>query len=185
MTHTQIIEAYTNLCNTPSDINEHLPTLKKYTEGLNHVTEMGVRTIVSTYAMLAGKPKEMVSIDINYIDCSSVEAMLDDSTDFKFIQGDTRTINIDNTDLLFIDTYHNYDQLLVELFRHHVNVNKYIIMHDTTTFASVGESYDGVQRRGLWPAIIEFVIARPEWVIKERFENNNGLTVLEKITYDS
>ena len=47
---------YNNLVNTPSDINEHLPTLRKYAEECDHITEMGVRWIVSTYAFLAAKP---------------------------------------------------------------------------------------------------------------------------------
>ena len=33
---------------------------------------------------------------------------------------------------------------------------------------------------GLWPAIEEFLVSNPEWILKERFTNNNGLTVLEK-----
>ncbi len=35
-------------------------------------------------------------------------------------------------------------------------------------------------RKGLWPAIVEFVENNPEWYIKERFTNNNGLTILAK-----
>ena len=47
-------EIYEGLCSTPSDINEHLPTLKKYAEECEHITEMGVRWVVSTYALLMG-----------------------------------------------------------------------------------------------------------------------------------
>jgi hypothetical protein len=35
--------------------------------------------------------------------------------------------------------------------------------------------------RGLEPALHEFLAASPEWRVKEVFENNNGLTVLERI----
>jgi len=58
---------YIEKCNTPSDINEHLPTLKKYAEECSHITEMGVRWVVSTYGLLMGKPKKMISYDINSI----------------------------------------------------------------------------------------------------------------------
>ena len=34
---------------------------------------------------------------------------------------------------------------------------------------------------GLWKAIEEFLQNNKEWVLKERFTNNNGLTVLEKL----
>jgi hypothetical protein len=35
--------------------------------------------------------------------------------------------------------------------------------------------------RGLWPAVEEFLALHPEWKLKERYTNNNGLTVLERI----
>ena len=62
-----LLELYDQKCSEKSDINENLPTLKRYAEECDHVTEMGVRTIVSTYALLMGKPKKMVSYDINLI----------------------------------------------------------------------------------------------------------------------
>jgi hypothetical protein len=35
--------------------------------------------------------------------------------------------------------------------------------------------------RGVWPAIEEFLAAHPEWILKERFTNNNGLTILQRV----
>jgi hypothetical protein len=35
--------------------------------------------------------------------------------------------------------------------------------------------------KGLWPAITEFLKNNNNWKLKERFINNNGLTILEKI----
>ena len=55
---------YKRVCETKSDINEHLPTIKKYAEECEAVIEFGVRGIVSTWALLAGNPKEMISVDI-------------------------------------------------------------------------------------------------------------------------
>lgn len=172
---------YTELCNTPSDIHEHLPTLKRYAEKVDHITEMGVRGIVSTYALAAGIPKKLISIDISDIDCSVVAGMCKGFIDFTFIQGDTTKISIEPTELLFIDTYHNYDQLKVEFERHANNVSKYIILHDTTTFGENGEAYDGTIKRGLWPAVEEFLAGNQDWTVAEKFENNNGLTVLERM----
>ena len=34
---------FNNLKSTPSDINEHLPTLLRYAQECDHITEMGVR----------------------------------------------------------------------------------------------------------------------------------------------
>jgi hypothetical protein len=60
----KIIQKYEELSDRPSDINEHLHTLKKYTEECNTVVEMGVRSIVSTWAFLAGNPKKLISLDL-------------------------------------------------------------------------------------------------------------------------
>ena len=70
-------------------------------------------------------------------------------------------------------------------------------MHDTTVDELYGET---IRRRwnareqskntgipideinkGLWPAIEEFLSNNKNWKIKERFTNNNGLTILEKL----
>lgn len=51
---------------TESDIQEHLETLRRYSSLCDSVVEMGVRYIVSTWALLAGKPKKMISIDIQH-----------------------------------------------------------------------------------------------------------------------
>ena len=45
---------YIELCNNPCDINEHLPTLKKYAQECSTVFETGVRGVVSSYALLYG-----------------------------------------------------------------------------------------------------------------------------------
>jgi cephalosporin hydroxylase len=171
---------YKEKCSTPSDINEHLPTLKKYADECNHITEFGVRWVVSTYALLMGKPKKMISYDIDFCETELLKEIVKNDTDFQFIIGDTLKIEIEETDLLFIDTLHTYEQLKSELILHSPKVKKYIIMHDTTVYETEGECVNGITQRGLWPAIEEFLNENPNWKILERFENNNGLTILKK-----
>ena len=36
-------------------------------------------------------------------------------------------------------------------------------------------------RKGLWPAVEEFLQSHPEWKIELRLTNNNGLTVLSRV----
>jgi hypothetical protein len=173
-------EIYNKKCVTESDINEHLPTLKIYAEECNHITEMGVRSIVSTYALLMGRPKKLISYDYYEIKVEEVLSVANESgIEFQFICADTRETTIEETDLLFIDTLHNYHQLKKELELHANKVKKYLIFHDTTTYEFIGESYVGEQEIGLWPAVKEFLQANPNWVIYERFTNNNGLTILK------
>ena len=110
-------EIYDFLVNKPSDINEHLPTLTSLASECDTVIEMGVRWVVSTWALLAARPKSLTSIDINHpskhgVDLDKVKGFAQDAgVPFEFIEGDTTKIEIDECDFLFIDTWHVYDQL--------------------------------------------------------------------------
>lgn len=194
-TMKEILDKYNLLCNRRSDINEHLPTLKEYTEKCSTVTEFGVRGIVSSYGFLAGKPKRLFSYDITppsrhggNLDIV-YKLTAENNIDYKFIQADTLTIDIEQTDLLFIDTYHTYDQLTQELARHSNKVNKYIIFHDTVLFGYTDQRYDPISSKkintqnkkiGLMPAILEF-LENEDWVLEKEFKNNNGLLIIKKI----
>ena len=174
---------FESLCNLQSDINEHLPTLKKYATGCDTVVEIGVRWIVSTWAFLSAQPKKLISVDIKHpshfgANLSEVElAAKENGTEFSFVLSDSREAEIPNCDLLFIDTWHVYDLLKIELEKHGNKASKYIILHDTETFAWTGED---AGFKGLIPAIEEFLDANKHWKIKEIFKNNNGLTILER-----
>lgn len=175
-------EIYQEKCKNPSDINEHLPVLKEYAGKCNHITEFGVRDVVSTYALMNGKPKIMKSYDISPVENHGTsreyltQLAFENGVEFEFNVGDTREIEIEETDLLFIDTWHVYEQVKKELEIHSSKVKKYLIFHDTTTFGSVGEN-GGV---GLWPAIEEFLNENSNWIIEKKLDNNNGLTILVK-----
>ena len=190
----KIREYYEYSKSTPSDINEHLPTLLKYSEECKHITEMGVRGGVSSWALLYSSPEKMVAYDIatnpgveNIINVAN-----ESNLNFHFILKDVLTVEIENTDLLFIDTWHTYNQLSSELQLHSNNVNKYIILHDTVSFGFTDESlYDCVsdivkhapqEKVGLVNAVQDFLITEKgnNWEIHDVYENNNGLTVLKR-----
>ena len=78
---------------------------------------------------------------------------------------------------MLVDSLHIYEQVAEELRLHAPKVRKYIVFHDTTTFADHGE-FGG---KGIWPAVQEFIDSHPEWQMIERRTNNNGLTVLKKV----
>jgi hypothetical protein len=172
-----LAKLYADACDTPSDINEHLPTLYRLAKECRHVTELGTRTGVSTTALLYAAPAKLVCYD--RVKCPHVERLsaLSAQTEFIFHQQDVLWVDMEETDLLFIDTLHDYGQLVQELQLHAAKVQKYIVLHDTTTFAEKGET-EGA--KGLWPAVEEFLRAGT-FRIKERYENNNGLTVLETL----
>lgn len=174
------------LCETQSDIHEHLPTLKKYAEKCETITEMGVCTAKSTYGFIAGKPKKLTSIDYRHPDEITgtpgvVDALYmvskDNNIDFNFILASTLEIEIEETDLLFIDTLHTYHQLKKELELHGNKAKKYIIFHDTTNCEFKDEDGGDI---GIWLAITEFLTENQNWTIHKRYTNNNGLTILKR-----
>lgn len=173
-------ELYKQKCNKKCDINEHLPTLKKYASLVNHVTEFGVRFGVSTVAFLAGKPKVLRSYDINKKSFKNykIYKSLAKGTDFIFKVGDVLKIEIEKTDLLFIDTWHVYSQLKNELRLHADNVKKYIILHDTETFGVIGEDK---KSPALLQAVNEFLKSNSNWVTEKVYKNNNGLYIMTNI----
>lgn len=185
---------YLNLCNTPSDINEHLPTLRNYASRCEHITEMGVRGVVSTFAFAASKPKTIKAIDLFHPSVWNSSQNLEliknfcknNFINFEFITGNTLEIEIEETDFLFIDTLHTYPQLKKELELHGNKAKKYIGFHDTTLYEYNDEhnSYTDVfvsgPKKGLWPAIEEFIQENPHWKLEERRTNNNGLTILRR-----
>lgn len=173
----QVYEHYKT--NTESDIYQHLHKLKILANSVNHVTELGVRDGISTIAFLAGKPAVMRSYDINDWNghATALTLINKSDTDFKFTQADDLTIVLEPTDLLFIDTLHDYDQLNQELALHAGIVKQYIVLHDVVTFDNKGET-EG--KAGLMPAVQEFLEANKQWEIKKLYTNNNGLLILQR-----
>lgn len=199
-----IAAKYASLVRQPSDINEHLPTLVRYASECSHVTECGVRAAVSSYALatgLLGRPdSKLVQVDpeshpnaVAFQAAAAAEGL----ETVVHLQSDLEC-PLEQTDLLFIDTWHVYGQLKRELARWHSHVQQYIILHDTTVDEWYGETLrmgcDAMRqtretgiplleiRMGLWPAVVEFLSAHPEWALHERFMNNNGLTILKRVS---
>jgi len=173
----ELADHYREAATAPSDIHEHLPILYMLARECRHVTEMGTRTGISTTAFLFARPEYLVCYDTVKLPQINRLQDLADNTRFLFHETDVLQTDIDPTDLLFIDTWHVYQQLREELRLHAAKVRKYIVLHDTTTFAYRGETGGHC---GLWPAVDEF-LRLGSFKLKERHVNNNGLTVLEAV----
>jgi hypothetical protein len=158
-----------------TDINEHLPTLRKYASMSEGIIEFGVREGNSTIALVAGSHSKVDSYDITPIPVELHDILK--KYNFEFHLADTLNLILTHkADLLFIDTYHTRDQLFYELMNHSCMINKWIILHDTVSFGEKGE--DG--EVGLMYAVNAFIDLDCDWLIKETFVNNNGLLILEK-----
>lgn len=144
-----IQETYNRLVLQPSDINEHLPTLRRYARECGTVGELGVRGVVSTWALLYGlaesrhRPRALYSVDIEPapgIEAASAAAERI-GIEHRFFREDSATVCLpEDVDCLFIDTWHVYAHLRRELAHHHWFVRRYIILHDTEVDARLGET---------------------------------------------
>ena len=180
-----IHEMYVKVLNTPSDIQEHLETLRTYGATVEYIVELGVRNGLSTLSFLMSKPLKMTSYDIFITQIAKDierQALLE-NINFELIEGNSLEVDIPECDLLFIDTLHTHKQLWIELNNHSHKVKKYIILHDTVTYALFGGGEEGIIKDsdGLMFSIVKFLVIDEGWKIKEHFTNNNGLTILERI----
>lgn len=169
---------YILACNTPSDINEHLPTLNNLATYCDHITEFGTGVGNSSTAFL-NSGACFISYDIRRL--PEAEQLFDEcvklgrNAEYRN-QSTLEIANFEPTDLLFIDGLHTLHQVREEL-KYANHVKKWLVFHDTTLFGDVGED-GGV---GIWFAIYEFLHNHPkQWELQERKTNNNGLTILKR-----
>lgn len=175
-------------CQTPEgdawSIYEHLPTIRDLADECESAYELGVHKVTSTWAFLAApRLKKLISVDRVHPSHLGGDLALAENAakevgkHFQFIQNSTLNVSPEPVDLTFIDTWHVYDLLMQELERFAPTTRKYIVLHDTETFGTVGE--DRVSK-GLRFAVDEFLGRHPEWYKKAHYTNNNGLTVLAR-----
>jgi len=167
--YTPLEIAFNHVSCTPSEMNEHARTLKSLASESNRIAEFGVRFGLSTVCLMAGKPKNIFSYDIDpTVDPSRFDYLADAKTEFKFQYGDSCQVVIPEVDLLFIDTEHTYEQLSRELRWNESKVSHRIVCHDT-------ENPPDLLR-----AIREFCAENWNWEIIQHYPNNYGLTILER-----
>jgi hypothetical protein len=158
---------------------------------------MGVRWVSSTWPLVYSKPKKMISYDIvtNPNITQVINLCNEYSIDYSFQERDVLQLEIEPTELLFIDTLHTYNQLIKELEIHSNKVSKYIVLHDTEHFGRVDEviykhasnvvKSNPTTKQGLMTAIEDFLTTElgQSWELHKVYTNNNGLTVLKNKNY--
>jgi hypothetical protein len=160
----------------------HMPTLKQYAEKCSNAVEFGVNAGCSTVAILSAGC-HLTSYDIRHHRWHrKIKELAWDRWDFHLqssLEAEPK-----ETDLLFVDSLHNYDQVKGELSRHGDCARKYIIFHDTVTFGTVGaDGETGRQKpgtKGILSAIDEFMSTRPAWKIVFHDTASHGFTVWER-----
>lgn len=184
-----IEQLYDSVLRQNNEISELLPFLVDYAKRCDHITEFGVQNAYSTTAFVYAQPKYLRSYDVRprrvQVDVLEDEARKL-NIDFKFHQADVREIEIEETDLLFIDTWHVYSQMKIELEKHAHKARKFIICHDVITYGLVGATDGNVMNlppdeRGIWTAIKEYMLVHPEWHLDFYTEKSHGLAVFIRL----
>jgi predicted O-methyltransferase YrrM len=178
---------YETYCNTASDINEHLPLIRRLTMEVEatKVLELGVRGGVSTVAFLSalevtGGMLLSVDIDMPAFDVDVSRWMFlkaDDTTQYaKTLIG-----QLAYYDVIFIDTSHAYLHTHEELisYAHFIRPGGVLMMHDVNVKSF--PHHDGIQpdypvRKALddWTSVFEsFHEGTLEWI---HLPNNNGFS---------
>ncbi len=193
---------YEHHARTPSDINEHLPHLRRLASECSSVVELGLRTMVSSWGILQGlsessfSSRSYLGVDIDLPPTHTLNSARSlaqaEGISFEFWHANDMDIEIPTADLLFIDTLHTYCHLTYELEKFSPKVLKYIAMHDTGASCGKVDCYGYLgdrseyppeidrTKRGLWRAVLDFLARHPEWVMVEHYENNYGLTILKR-----
>jgi len=163
-----IEELYAIRCMTPHNIDRHLPLLRFLASKCKHITEFGTDEGYSTTAFLAAKPQTLHSYDLHFNHPSLKEICQPGVVAWYRHPGNTLEATIEETDLLFIDTEHTYEQVKGELELHGDKARKFIVLHDITSFPCIV------------PAIREWLFTHPEWIVREWSLIQSGMAVLER-----
>lgn len=105
--------------------------------------------------------------------------------------------NMPLVDMVFIAGWHCYPQVKLELEQYSACTGKWLVIHCTSTDAEFSESLrcghnipararasgfsEEEIKKGIWPAITEFLQEHPDWCLEERLLHNNGLTILSRV----
>ncbi|MHC4091684.1 MAG: hypothetical protein ACYSVY_15690 [Planctomycetota bacterium] len=161
------------------DFSSHFPMIAALAQNCDHVTDLGNRDY-DLAALAGGQPKRIVSY--NMAQQSAIywrlEGLAKKNKDFSVLirHNDSLECNIEETDLLFIKTYHTAERLGAELARHAHKVRRYIVVVATEIYGR--RAADGTP--GLKTALIDFMHKNPEWSVVYNSPKQYGMMVLSK-----
>lgn len=183
---------YAAHCAAGTAMSPHLPRLRALAEGLSTAVEFGVKRGGSSSALLLGAQR-VVSFDIAATqEARALKELVGDRWDYR-IQ-DSRTADVPEAELLFIDSLHTYAQIKAELDAHAHKVTRFLVAHDVTTFGEVGavgetgaQAWPYVRGQscpeqflGIRPALDQMMANDQSWRIAARYTDSHGLLVLER-----
>lgn len=143
----------------------------------NHIAEIGVNKVCSTWAWAMARPKKLTLCDINLFERGSIwlESLIDlcskESIEVVLEEKSSLQLDLEDVELLFIDGLHEYNHIKEELARFSSKVSKYIIFHDNVLF-----------EREVNRAATEFLAINSEWKEVYRANDNPGILIIKRIS---
>jgi hypothetical protein len=205
MSTEELNETYKYHCLNPSDINALLPTLEKYSRECSSILEIGVRSMVSTWAFLHGlannnksDPKIYTGLDLELPPPQQIELAkrLCDSNNiqFNFCKANDIYVSIKSpVDMVFIDSLHTYNHLTFELEKFCPYASKYICFHDMDDPWGFRDEYYGgnyteypryftadLNKHGLLKALQDFLARHKEWELVEHLTYSHGFAAIRR-----
>jgi hypothetical protein len=160
----------------PRDLDQHMPILREYASKVKHATELTARR-ESTIALLTGRPETVISYS-SEVDGHVTKAavLVADSTryDRRPLNPAAIVMDMQPTELVFIDTKHTYEHVLTELRTYSHAASRFMVLHDTSHYGAVGD--DG--GKGIIFAIADFLANNPKWFVIYQVKEQYGLTIL-------
>jgi len=184
----------------------HSIALRKLAAECSSAIEIGTYEMASTFPILVGLSesaaphRSFLAIDVHIHSpqrLQQAQAWAEkENIAFRFLQTNDLDIpQLEPTEFLHIDSFHAYRHLSYELETFSPSVNRYILMHDTSPpWGMRDEDVIGSQpdftrypewisrkKRGLWPAVQDFLSRHSEWAIHERCKTAAGYTILKRV----
>jgi hypothetical protein len=163
---------YIHACNKTSDINEHLSKLVDISKHCRHITLFGSANCV--IAFLYAQPEKLVIYSSKPSKHLQRIKRFAGNTEIIYFEADTRQVDIEQTDFLFIDSYHTASYLTSELEKSSDKVRHFIGCHDTVTYGEIGQNGE----LGIMYSLRMFLQSKLNWHVLHEEQNNNGLVIL-------
>lgn len=166
----------------PRDLDQHIDKLFELSSQVEHATELTHRR-ESTIGLLGAK--RVLSFNAETDDTLiRLTQLFREKLKLTNYPLANPLPEIEETDLLFIDTIHTAPRLWTELQKYHAKVRRWIVLHDTHLHGEFGEDIEGKKQPGLLPALRRFMQDHPEWSVIYHTGKQYGLTVVGKLPGD-
>lgn len=159
----------------PSDFQEHMETLRGLAAQSETVVELSTWLKPALLSLAAGRPKKLVSVCPGpKPEWEQMRQLLQPDTQFVSVLKPVLEAEPLASDLLFLDTRHQAEQVYQELALWGTHCRHWIVLHTTATFGERGD--DGGP--GVLPGMRRWLRENRHWFVLKHVNDNHGLTIL-------